>query len=410
MSEFEEKRTLQRHTSRVAHYEKMEADYDASDLEKIKEFNQLSYKEQALKFLNIYWDREPLVLKDSPDLLEEVWNTKAEFVKLDKSNGEEGKELSEFDAHRILEKFGSTMTVQQFRKVFQDIDVDHDHQMSLLEYLIFKHQASWKTVANAPVSNSSKVNQAQQYVSEAQKELQNALTACEKAKEELALALDANRKASDEESKALEKEASAKEAEEEVNKAKLANEESLNEVKRIEKEKEDRIKELEEKSTDQSLGIVKRNRAKAELEQAKQEDSLPLRKAKISQEAAVRRLNKAVKTAASETAIATEARRLASEAKELSIVAAKKSEEAKTASETAVEVAEKAFQDAEKFLEEVKSKFSGSSEGSLWWMDRELAEAKRYLPKSKFAKLEASLKLQKQQLGDAGEGVVESKV
>merc|ERR1712196_331373 len=197
---------------------------------------------------------------------------------------------------------------------------------------------------------------------------------------------------------------------EEVNKAKLENEKSLNEVKRIEKEKEDKIKELEEKSTDQSLGIVKRNRAKAELEQVKQEDSLPLRKAKISQEAAVRRLNKALKTAAQETETATEARRLASEAKELAVVAANKSEEAKLESEKAVTVAEKAFQDAEKFLEEVKSKFSGSSEGALWWMDRELAEAKKYLPKSKFAKLEASLKLQKQQLEEQPEGVAESKV
>jgi len=409
MSEFEAKKKLQRHESRIADYEKLEADYDASDLEKIKEFNELNYKDQAVKFINIYWDRSPLLLKDSPDLLEEVWNTKAEFVKLDKGKGEEGSELSEFDAHRILEKFGSTMTVQQFRKVFQDIDVDHDHQMSLLEYLIFKHHASWKTVANAPVGNSSKVNEAQQYVNEAQKELQNALSACERAKEELSLALDAKRNASDEESKAVEKEALAKEAEEEVNKAKLENEKSLNEVKRIEKEKEDKLIELEAKSTDANLGIVKRNRAKAELEQVKQEDSLPLRKAKISQEAAIRRLNKALKTAASETATASEARRLASEAKELSIVAANKSEEAKKESEKAVETAEKAFGDAEKFLEEIKSKFSGSSEGSLWWMDRELAEAKRYLPKSKFAKLEASLKLQKQQL-EQTDGEVESKV
>merc|ERR1712196_640628 len=189
---------------------------------------------------------------------------------------------------------------------------------------------------------------------------------------------------------------------EEVNKAKLENEKSLNEVKRIEKEKEDKLIELEAKSTDANLGIVKRNRAKAELEQVKQEDSLPLRKAKISQEAAIRRLNKALKTAASETATASEARRLASEAIELSIVAANKSEEA-------IETAEKAFGDAEKFLEEIKSKFSGSSEGSLWWMDRELAEAKRYLPKSKFEKLEASLKLQKQQL-EQTDGEVESKV
>ena len=400
MSEFEEKKKFERHASRIADYDKLEADYDASDLQKIKEFNEQNYKEQANKFLNIYWDREPLMLKDAPDLLEEVWNTKNEFVKLDKQNGENGNELSEFDAHRVLEKFGATMTVQQFRKVFEDIDVDHDHCMSLLEYLIFKHNASWKMIANAPVGNSAKVNQAQGLVQEAQKELQNALTACEKSKEELAIAVDAKRNASDEEVKALEKESKAKEAEEEVNSAKLANEESLAKVLALEQERNDKLAALEKTATDDNLGLVKRNRAKAELEQVKQEDPLPLRRAKISQEATIRRLNKAVKKAKEETQIATDARTKATEAKELADVAAINSEKAKVDSEAAVGIADNAFHEAEKFLIEVKSKFSGSSEGSLWWMDRELAEAKRYLPKAKFAKLEASLKIQKQQLAE----------
>ena len=53
--------------------------------------------------------------------------------------------------------------------------------------------------------------------------------------------------------------------------------------------------------------------------------------------------------------------------------------------EKAIPVAEQAFKDAEAVLEEVKAKNSGSGEGNLWYIDRELEEARKYLPRSKFA-------------------------
>merc|ERR1712137_989270 len=91
--------------------------------------------------------------------------------------------------------------------------------------------------------------------------------------------------------------------------------------------------DLEKKS--QEGGVVSRNKAANELAQLLAEDPLPLRRAKITMEAAVK---KAERTAA---------------------------------------VAE-----AEKYLNEVKSK-PGSAAGALWWIDRELHEQKKYLPTSK---------------------------
>jgi len=83
-------------------------------------------------------------------------------------------------------------------------------------------------------------------------------------------------------------------------------------------------------------------------------DPLPLRRAKITQEAAVKKAEKA-------TAAAIEARNAADAAKE--------------------DMAKK-LDAAEAYFEEVRNK-PGSAHGSIWWMDRELHEARAYLPERK---------------------------
>ncbi len=52
---------------------------------------------------------------------------------------------------------------------------------------------------------------------------------------------------------------------------------------------------------------------------------------------------------------------------------------AREAAESSLKSAEEAFDAADKFLAEVKSKI-GSSKGALWWIDRDLQEARKYLP------------------------------
>jgi hypothetical protein len=48
-------------------------------------------------------------------------------------------------------------------------------------------------------------------------------------------------------------------------------------------------------------------------------------------------------------------------------------------SENALKEAEAAFENAQKYLDEMKSKI-GSAAGTLWWMNRDLLEARKYLP------------------------------
>jgi len=88
---------------------------------------------------------------------------------------------------------------------------------------------------------------------------------------------------------------------------------------------------LKEKKNDTNLGQVQRNGAVNELEQLKKGDNIRVRKGKV---------------------------------------------------QTATKKAEDAVGKAQKFFDELKLK-GGASPGSMWWMERELSEAKKYLPQSK---------------------------
>jgi len=172
--------------------------------------------------------------------------------------------------------------------------------------------------------------------------------------------------------KALEEQ---KRLEEEVKKAEAENKAALDELHKQEKEYHDKVSALEAKSTDSSLSTVQKSKAANELQQLKNEDPLPLRKAKINQGATVRKCEKASKSAQEQTLIVEEKTRQVEVA---SADAKKKARE----SEEAVAVAEKKVKEATEFLEKAKSR-PGSAQGSIWYMQRELTEKKKYLPKSK---------------------------
>jgi len=105
---------------------------------------------------------------------------------------------------------------------------------------------------------------------------------------------------------------------------------------------------------------MKKGTAKNELAQLESEDPLPLRKAKITQGAALKKAEKAAKVAADE--------------KDAADTAARNAAESKVA-------AEAAFAEAEKQLETLKRKGDGIAQGAIWWMERELLERRKYMPK-----------------------------
>ena len=136
-------------------------------------------------------------------------------------------------------------------------------------------------------------------------------------------------------------------------------------------------------------GVVSRNRAKVSLDAHLAEDPLPLRKAKITLEAANKRAEKARAPflearapflAATEAAEA--ARSDATARREQAAVSRQAAEAAKERAAEAVAVAQASVAEAEAFLNELKA-CPGSGHGALWWIDRELIEKKKYMPVSR---------------------------
>jgi len=300
--------------------------------QRFEEIVTMKHDLQAAFYLNAFWN------KGAQEEAENIWQYSQSFKKIDEK-GADGNSLDEFMSHRFLETLGETLTVLELRAKLKEIDVDMNKRMSVVEYCLFKYGNSVEALVDAPQGdNSEAIEDAQKKVASAQAALQEVQTKL--AEQEAALA---------EQQKS---EAAAKAAEEE-NKAALA------ELQKQEEEYNGKIATLEEKS--KTGGVVTRNKAVAELEVLKAEDPLPLRRAKINQEAAVRKSEKAAKAA--------EEARLASEA-------------AKAQVEEAVAAADASFKEALDFLEEVKAS-SGTAEGSIWFMERDLEEAKKYMPQKK---------------------------
>jgi hypothetical protein len=50
------------------------------------------------------------------------------------------RELDEMQAHLFLERRGETLTVQELRDYLRQIDLDENHMVSFIEYLLFRYQ------------------------------------------------------------------------------------------------------------------------------------------------------------------------------------------------------------------------------------------------------------------------------
>jgi len=244
-----------------------------------------------------------------------------------KKNKKNGNELDEFLSHKFLESLGETLTVIALREKLRKIDLDMNGKMALLEYLCFRYSKEVRDVINAPQGdNQEEVNAAAKKLEEVQAALSDLL-----------IQLDIQKKALEDLSRS---EAELKSA--------------VDELKAQEDAYHGQIASLEAKTKDAKLSTVQKSKAANELAQLKNEDPLPLRKAKITQEAALRKVEKEKKACE---------------------VATKRVAEA-------VAETEKKLKEAEDYLNEVKSK-GGSAQGAIWWMERELKEAQKYLPKKK---------------------------
>lgn len=240
-------------------------------MEKLSALNAQSYAEQAKHYLNAYWKDK---FEDDEIAREKVWQHTQNMIKLD-PKGAKGNELSEIKAHLFIEKTGSATTWIKFRNVMQKINKDFNNRMSLTEFFIFIAKLDWKELVKRNVSYG--------------KEAQEALDTANATMQEVA--------------------------------------DGLSFIIAEEKKKADKIAKLKAKSEDDKLSTTKRGIAFSEMKVCMSEDPLPLRKAKLEQEAAVRKAKKA--------------------------------------------------------LAHLRKKLGGVGEGTLWYMDRELEEGLSFLPKSK---------------------------
>jgi DNA repair exonuclease SbcCD ATPase subunit len=285
---------------------------------RFREFTSFTYIEQAKAFLNAYWH-------EYQNDAESVWDWTHQFITLDHEKGKEGCDLDEFNAHRFLEKLGETRTIKDLRDELRDIDMDFNKRMALVEYLLFHYRKTISDfIARPQGDNTEELMQAQSQLDQAQAALELSKAAYEHA--------------------VVEAEKSAL-AEAEL-KAALAD---LHEQERAYTEK---TQQLTTRSSDQSLGVVQRNKAANELAQHLGEDPLPLRRAKLTTEAATKKAERAAILA----------------------------EQAKLESEEKARECEEKFDEAQRFLEELRSR-PGGGQGALWWIDRELTEARKYMPK-----------------------------
>jgi len=291
----------------------------STDEQKLDDLTSYTYKNQAIWFLNAFWNS--FAEKEA----ENVWEYVHHCNDLDLQNKEEGSQLDEMMAHRFLELIHSTLTVREMREGLRAVGIEKVKSVPLVNFLIFKYKVDWHKLVNASQGdNQEEVAEAQRKLAEVQKAVEQAQITAKASKE---------------------REAAAKKAKAELDAA-------LADLKAEEDAYNNKTKELERKS--EEGGVVSRNKAKAELAQHLATDPLPLRRAKITCEAAVKK-----------------AERTATEAAE-----------ARAAADAALEAATNSLAEAEAYLEEVKSK-PGSAAGALWWIDRELHEQRKYLPTSK---------------------------
>jgi len=255
-------------------------------------------------------------------------NSSNTYIDLDLEKRNEGCGVDEVRAHKFLESFGETLTVMAMREKLRSTGAiaqsDRPKLVPLTHYLLFKYGVDWHTLVNSYGDNAAEIQ-------EAQRLLDQVMVAFQESDRQAKIARDA--------------EAPFKAAQHEVDTA-------LADVKAQEGAREQKTQELTKRSNED--GVVAQNKAKGELAQHLAEDPLPLRKAKVTLEAALKKAEKARAPFEAATKVA----------------------------EDALESARQKLEEAENYLAEVKKK-PGSSHGTFWWLDRQLQEKKAYLPERK---------------------------
>eukprot|EP01105_Mastigella_eilhardi_P022299 TRINITY_DN5489_c0_g1_i1.p1 TRINITY_DN5489_c0_g1~~TRINITY_DN5489_c0_g1_i1.p1 ORF type:complete len:289 (+),score=113.70 TRINITY_DN5489_c0_g1_i1:80-946(+) len=267
-------------------------------LEKFVELTKMPYRDQAVWFLNGFWGEGI-----DPNEANKVWTYVEKFVALDlQSSGKKGtagNELDQFWSAKFLEDFNQALSAIARKEALRQIVTNNRGMMSCIEFLVWTYKKTVNATVDAPQGTSQDLVDAQK----ALRKVQTALDECKRLEAEL--------------------------------------HQAVAELKKQEDAYNNRCQLLEQRANDAAASVVSRNKASNELAQLKGEDPLPLRKAKLTQEAALRKVQRQQDNLMKELAAAQEA------------------------------------------VDRAKAHGGGTAPGLIWWLQRELFASDYYLPKSK---------------------------
>merc|ERR1712137_1065281 len=200
---------------------------EMSDLDKLHELCQKTYKQQAIWFLNAFWDT-----KESE--AEKLWDYVQKLNELDLEHHEEGCALDEMKAHVFLEKFDETLTVREMRAKLRSTgaigETERPKKVPLTHYLLYKYDVEWHKLVDETRqgSNKEEMEKAEKMLAEVQAAFRESEAKASVARQKLLEAQSAENAAKDREAAAKaseqaakQREAEAKEAAEQAKKLKL---------------------------------------------------------------------------------------------------------------------------------------------------------------------------------------------
>merc|ERR1712232_1067485 len=125
-----------------------------SDLDKLHVICEKTYKEQAVWFLNAFW--EDFAEKEA----ETLWKYVQVNAELDLEFHEEGCGLDEMKAHVFLEKFNETLTVREMRAKLRSTgaigESERPKTVPLTHYLLYKYNAPWHKLVDETLQGDNK--------------------------------------------------------------------------------------------------------------------------------------------------------------------------------------------------------------------------------------------------------------
>jgi len=124
----------------------------ATDTEKLAHLCSLTYKQQAVWFLNAFWDQYE-------GEAEKLWKNVQLFSELDQQKHAEGSGLDELGAHRFLEQIGETHTVShhrdRLRKTGAIGQAERPKTVPLTHYVLWRYEVDWHVLVNTAGASPS---------------------------------------------------------------------------------------------------------------------------------------------------------------------------------------------------------------------------------------------------------------